>query len=449
MCLAHAVRCTSLINWLRGTFSLVVLVIVLGVADDGSRLEFMILPHSSVIWSVKSGRVTRLSFFRMVPLPMVVVAIDADEPDDVSVLLLLLLLSDDDDGDDNSGIGVAGRNFSPESNMVSALPLSGVAEIGRKNFAESSVKCILVLHSAIGVVIVVDVIVVNGWLLSNIGLLEYGLRLNTGDCDKFPRLDGELSKFKLLLLLLLLLLTLALVLVLQFIAVVWTFPLSIWLKNVLFGVFIILLLLLKPKLRFCNRFNKSWFDWNKSPGMKLLGSFVLLLLLVVLLLLLVLMLVLVLLKLLLLTMLLRFGTELNTLLTLFKLLPKFWNCCKFWLCWFKPLNCWLSCVNCWLIVPKLFSCWFMVAMLLLFGVIGVITNDFRIGEPLSPGWSDENRVTGDWNRMENEFVNCISICFLSWFLYFLSTWFHNTFMIWHAYIVILMTLVSILKLKTE
>lgn len=142
----------------------------------------------------------------MVPLPMVV-AIDVDDPDGVSVLLLL--------SDDSNGIGVVDRpNFSPESKMVNTLPLSGVADIGRKNFTGSS---ILALYSADGVVIVVAVIVVNGELFSSIGLPEYGLRLNTGDDVKFPKLDGELSKFKLLLLVLLLL-TLALVLVLQFIA---------------------------------------------------------------------------------------------------------------------------------------------------------------------------------------------------------------------------------------
>lgn len=187
-----------------------VLVIVLGVADDGNRLEFIMLPHSSVMCSVKSGNVTRLSFFRMVPLPMVV-AIDADDADDVSVLALPSDV-------DNNGIGVAGRNLSVESKMVCTLPLSGVTEMGRKNLAESSVIVWLVLlHSAVvGVVIVVAVIVVNGELLSpNIGLLEYGLRLNTGDGVKFPRLDGEFSKFTLLLLLFI---RLALVLVLQFIA---------------------------------------------------------------------------------------------------------------------------------------------------------------------------------------------------------------------------------------
>lgn len=60
-----------------------------------------------------------------------VVAIDVDEPDGVIVLLLLL-------SDNINGIGVAGRNLSTESNMVRTESLSGVAEIGRKNFCESS-----------------------------------------------------------------------------------------------------------------------------------------------------------------------------------------------------------------------------------------------------------------------------------------------------------------------
>lgn len=78
VCLAQAVRCTSLINWLRlGTFSLVLRVIKLGVADN--FLALVMLPHSSVIFNVKSGNVTRLSFFRMVPL---LDAIDVDDVDD-------------------------------------------------------------------------------------------------------------------------------------------------------------------------------------------------------------------------------------------------------------------------------------------------------------------------------------------------------------------------------
>lgn len=99
---------------------------VLGVADDGERLEFMMLPHSSVICKVKSGNVTRLSFLRIVPLPMVV-AMDVEDPDEVIVLL----------SDDISGIGVAHRNLSPESNTLSALPLSGVADIGRRKCCAS------------------------------------------------------------------------------------------------------------------------------------------------------------------------------------------------------------------------------------------------------------------------------------------------------------------------
>lgn len=122
-------------------------------------------------------------------------------------------------------------------------------------------------------------------------------------------------------------------------------------------------------------------------------------------------------------MLLKFGTVFNTL---FKLLPKFWNCCKFWLCWFKPLNCWLSWLSCWLIVPKLLSCWFMVAMLLLFGVI---TNDLRIGEPHSP-CSEPNKATGDWNGNEIEWsmgiLSFVTVCvflILLWFVPFLIPFF--------------------------
>lgn len=182
---------------------------MLGVADDCGRLEFMILPHSSVICKVKSGNWTRLSFFRIVPLPTVV-AIDIDDPAGVIVLHWPLL------SDAINGIGVAGRNLSIESNMVSTESLSGVADIGRKSLCKSSA---LVVHS-VPMCMVVVVGVVNIEPASSIGLIEHGLRLNTGDGVKFPKLDGEFNRFKLVLVVLLLLLfKLALVLeVLQFVA---------------------------------------------------------------------------------------------------------------------------------------------------------------------------------------------------------------------------------------
>lgn len=58
---------------------------MLGDAADCGRLEFMILPHSSVMCKVKSGNWTRLSFLRIVPLPTVV-AIDINDPAGVIVL---------------------------------------------------------------------------------------------------------------------------------------------------------------------------------------------------------------------------------------------------------------------------------------------------------------------------------------------------------------------------
>lgn len=162
---------------------------MLGVADDGNRLEFIILPHSSVICRVKSGIVTRLSVFRMVPLP-IVVAIDPDDPDEVMRLVLL-------PGDD-AGFGVVDRGLSPTiSNKVNALPLSGVVDMGRKKCCGSSAP--MLLQSMVLLPLAVTAIADNGKLFSNIGLLEYGLRLNTGEGEKFPRFDGELSKFKLLL----------------------------------------------------------------------------------------------------------------------------------------------------------------------------------------------------------------------------------------------------------
>lgn len=152
------------------------------------------------------------------------VAIDVDEPDGVIVLLLLLLLSDE-----INGIGVAGRNLSAESKIVSTESLSGVDDMGRRNFCESS---ILLLHSPPIpllptppppiLIVVVAVSVVNGESVSNFGLLEHGLRLNNGDGVKFLNLGGELSKFKLVLLLLLLFilaLPIVLELVLQVIAI--------------------------------------------------------------------------------------------------------------------------------------------------------------------------------------------------------------------------------------
>lgn len=182
---------------------------MLGVADDCGRLEFIILPHSSVICKVKSGNWTRLSFFRIVPLPTVV-AIDIDDPAGVIVLHCPLL------SDAINGIGVAGRNLSIESNMVSTESLSGVADIGRRSFCKSSAWLV---HSAPMCMVVVGV--VSAEPASIIGLIEHELRLNTGDGVKFPKLDGEFNRFKLLLVLLLLVLfKLALVLeVLQFIAV--------------------------------------------------------------------------------------------------------------------------------------------------------------------------------------------------------------------------------------
>lgn len=84
--------------------------------------------------------------------------------------------------------------------------------------------------------------VVIGELLSNIGLLEYGLpeyglRLNSGDGVKFRKLDGELNRFRLLFLALAML-----ELVLQFIAGDCTFPLSMFVSRVVqVGVILCLL----------------------------------------------------------------------------------------------------------------------------------------------------------------------------------------------------------------
>lgn len=145
---------------------------------------------------------------------------------------------------------------------------------------------------------------------------------------------------------------------------------------------LILLLLLKPNVKFCNRFNSSWFDWNKSVCIKWSELFIQLLLLLLLF------------VSLLLLLLLLIGTgfiDNGCIAENAFVLLKFWKCCKFWCCWFSPVNCWVNVLSCWLMVPKLLNCWFIVAMLLLFGVN---KNDFRMGEPHSV-WSAPNTPMGD------------------------------------------------------
>lgn len=129
VCLAHAVRWTSLISSLRfGTFSLVVRVIKLGVAD--AFREFVMLPHSSITLNVKSGIVTRLSFFRMVPLLLDDGTAATDAAIDVDDTLDGNVFSRDSDNDADTGSDTF--NFPSDVNMFMLLPYN-VADIGRIN----------------------------------------------------------------------------------------------------------------------------------------------------------------------------------------------------------------------------------------------------------------------------------------------------------------------------
>lgn len=275
----------------------------LGVADNFR--EFVVLPVSSVTFNMKSGNVTRFSFFFRVPVADV--GEESNRVSDARVRPSSIT---------SRGVMVLIRDNGRVIGSSKPLPPSPRSKFRSKLRPKPK-------------------------LLSSMGLLEYELRFNIGDGVRLPTLDGELSKFRLLLMLLLLLPPILLLLARN-----WLGLMKVNGEKLLL---ILLLLLLKPKLRLCNRLSSSWFDWNKSVWSILSWPLALLFLLLLILLAEVI------------------GTFCVAAATTGNAFPKFWYCCKFWLCWFNPLNCWLNVFNCWLIVPKLFNCWLIAARLLLLG----------------------------------------------------------------------------------